>query len=844
MAGAARARAARDTGASGLVERVAEAVPLDIDSPLRVVYGARVFDRFIGTDYTTCDLTAALWRHFKSAGFDRVLFYSSLNWLYFLDPASVPKRVQAKRAPGPLGDAMVMSTPPPAPPRPRSDAVALEHIEAFMADPALRTAVVLQDAENLIGHTDSSRFLASLLHSWSGSDGTRNICVMLFSALSPERLDQWTRNQPALSAMIAARDRRIVHSLAGPGRAECRRIVASLRLTRGLDVDWTEADTLVRLMAAEGLPLRDWLDRLGRAASLGKRFDIATARSERWFASMSEDLRPAWQQLDDFVGLDALKTHLRRLRASMTLRAREVVAGAPPSPLPALHLMFTGNPGTGKTTAARIVGEILRDIGVLERGHLVAVRAPDLIAGYVGQTYGKTEQVIDSAIDGVLFVDEAYQLLPNTAGGGGNANAFGREALETLMARMENDRGRLCVILAGYPKEMDDLLAVNPGMKRRIPPENVIDFGDYEPDALFEIARLRAAGMGRSLSPAAAAAIRQVIDSLHATRDESFGNAGEMRNLVEGLAGNRDARVAEGGLAMDAPIEPADLPTVYRRHLAPQGDTLPMILGDLDRLTGLRPVKDFVREQINVLRLEQAQAAGQSVRPAELRHMIFTGNPGTGKTTVARLMGRVFQSLGVLKRGHVVSVTDRDLTAGPANAIAAATQAKIREALDGVLFIDEAYSLADNPYGFLAIPELLLAMEARKDRLVVIAAGYTAQMERFLALNPGLRGRLAYKVDFPDYTEAELVEITRGVAAAKSFTLSDGAVAALHGYYVTLLASRPADFDNARHATQVFAHMKRRLANRVFDGDRLDPAIPRDRLEAIDVPPLTGPGRR
>ena len=199
------------------------------------------------------------------------------------------------------------------------------------------------------------------------------------------------------------------------------------------------------------------------------------------------------------------------------------------------HCVFTGNPGTGKTTVARIVAGIYKELGILKKGHLVETDRSGLVAEYVGQTAVKTNKVIDSALDGVLFIDEAYSLV-------GGANDFGSEAIATLLKRMEDNRDRLVVILAGYEDEMQGFIDSNPGLQSRF--NRYIHFEDYSADELFSIFKMYVKRNDYVLDAAADVALRQRLEKAVAEKDRNFGNARTVRNLFEKTLENQAMRLA------------------------------------------------------------------------------------------------------------------------------------------------------------------------------------------------------------------------------------------------------------------------------------------------------------
>lgn len=295
-----------------------------------------------------------------------------------------------------------------------------------------------------------------------------------------------------------------------------------------------------------------------------------------------------WNQLDQLPGLDNVRRQLRPLIEQPEAETGPDESRHPSSAsLRTRHFVFVGGPGTGKTTAARLIGEIYRDLGALASGHVVVAGMGDLVAGYVGQTATRTNAVIDRALDGVLFIDEAYALGPDRQG-------FGQEAIDTLLTRMESDRDRLVVIMTGYPAQMSQFLDANPGLRARFPDNCIIKFEDYDPDALLAILlnQLRSAGI--HWTEALESQLRDVTAGMYRTRTIAFSNARAMRELADEIEGRLATRVIGDP---SKPADTGDLPERLRIHLPPATSR---------RETEGRVFMSYVRE--DSARAEQLQA--------------------------------------------------------------------------------------------------------------------------------------------------------------------------------------------------------------------------------------------
>lgn len=485
------------------------------------------------------------------------------------------------------------------------------------------------------------------------------------------------------------------------------------------------------------------------------------------------------KQLAGIVGMEGVKNMLRSLCRKMAVDQQRAKYGFQNEQN--LNMLFLGNPGTGKTSMARVVAGLLRYMGVLSKGHLVEVCRKDLVAEYSGQSATRTVAKCEEAMGGVLFVDEAYSLKHE-----GAKDSFGQEVVDTLVAEMENRRKGLVVIMAGYTKEMSDFFRTNSGLQSRFP--HTFEFANYSYPEMADIFK----GMAEARKLKVKVERDRLVPLITEAIPRSVaakGNARAVRNLLEKVLAQQTDRVADKGtVSMESLLslteedfKPYESEGDKKGGIGGGGgkDGVDGVLEQLDRVVGIKGVKDLVRSLRAKLTIaEERKAMGLPAEGVSSLHMVFEGNPGTGKTTIARLMAEMFKALKLITGGHLIEVSRPDLVGEHVGETAPKTRRVVESAIGGVLFVDEAYALVGDgkdSFGREALETIMKCMEDMRDELIVILAGYPVQMKQLMQTNPGLKSRFQHSVNFPDYSGGELYEIALQMLAPKGLELAPDA---------------------------------------------------------------------
>ena len=473
---------------------------------------------------------------------------------------------------------------------------------------------------------------------------------------------------------------------------------------------------------------------------------------------------------------------------------------------PVPNFILKGHPGVGKTTVARLIGRIFYDAGILEKGLTIEATREDLVDRYVGGTANRTRAKISEAQESVLFVDDAYSLIDKS-----DDNNYPKEAIDEIVAAMTNTkRFRFCMIMAGYPEPMDELLKMNSGLTSRFSKANILTIEDYRPEILQEIFTKNCEKDGYKISPEVD--LDLFFRNMYEQRDRAnFGNARDVVSIAR--EAKMQASLRDNTSKLITLEDFGDYGKFFESHGV---NSIDEIYAEIDnKYVGLDFVKDlFENVRLEILDAEDCKRRG--VKPDVYpEHYIFAGNPGTGKTTVGKMLGNFYHLMGALGGSETIFVDASELIGTHVGESKERTSAKIQEAIDhnALLYIDEAYQIADTAYSSEIIGAMMTRMTENAADFKMVFGMYSNRVNDFLNLNAGLSRRLRV-IEFPDYTPEQLLKIFDKTIEAQGRTITPEAHEAVKNLLRAKYENRDENFGNAGEVKRLVIDMKRALLKR------------------------------
>ena len=811
-------------------------------------------DQFCLPDTRLVDLSTYLDLHLRSVGFTSIAFHNTLDGVRITGEApesqpttkprpAAPQPVGKSLVAGPLGQMTVLRPPaPPAPPKtvqPKTtsyskmeDVELPSFIQGFFRGEE-RQALIFEDFAHFIDIDPNANrtFWARLRDIQDKSIGEK-IIIFVYKGQSIKNLRGEGENPHFL---ISFRDkffyddesvRPNVIRIGTPGADEVLNLQRRLRLRNHVLTHFPSLAQNCETYAAELRAETDlWQASLKNNMENMKGCDwMMDTKAVSALARLAA--LPGREKVADGIRTDIEYARYRqqqekeqhsngRSTVSGNIAVERLLDHADEGPPVRVNLSYAmlGSPGTGKTVIARLIAEIFKETGILRNGHFIEATVQDLVADHVGGSALKAGALLSRALEGVLFIDEVQ--------GFEKDNQFHREAIRTILKYAEDHRGAISIIVATYPNEMDNFLSIDSGLARRF---SQLKLEDYDPATCVQIFSYIAAEQNLGVSPDLLEKLEGFFEAWinDRTKKEPFSNAGSVRNLVEDM--NR-TRFQPG--MNDTPLSVEHVPEQYKTYIEAAArwtgnpdERLDYALAELHALPGLTKVKALVQGIATGIKAQRLRGEADSgIRPG---HYSFEGNPGTGKTTVARLLGKIFRELGVLKSGHVVELTRSDLVGRYQGHTAQDVRDKAKTALDGVLFIDEAHNLIQgesDSYGKEAIGEVTPIIEKERDRLCFIAAGYTEPMDRLFKVDPGWKSRVPNRLQFDDYEPEDMEQILRLMCEQQNRTLHPDLEKQLQPVLSRLRDREGPGFANGRSVRNLLEKMTDNL-NKRFVTDR------------------------
>lgn len=524
-----------------------------------------------------------------------------------------------------------------------------------------------------------------------------------------------------------------------------------------------------------------------------------------------------YAEIDQYVGLEFVKELFDNVRLEILDAEDCKRRGVKPDSYPD-HYIFAGNPGTGKTTVGKMIGEFYHLMGVMGGSETLFVDASELIGNHVGDSKNKIVEKIQEAIDhnSILYIDEAYQIADT---------AYSSEIVGAMMTKMTENASDFKMIFGMYSNRVEDFLKLNAGLSRRV---RIVDFLDYNPEQLVKIFDKTLESQGRTITDEAHHLIELLMEYKYNTRTENFGNAGDVKKLVIDMKKLLLKRVSRVGEEVDhyqytAADIPEDQLALIKDQINPR--TFDDIMKDLNEQIGLSDLKDIIlQKQEEIMYARKSGASTYGINPG---YYFFVGNPGTGKSTSAKLFGECLRELGIVKTNNFFSCTAKDLIGQYMGETDKKTYELLKKSINSVLFIDEAYSLsyaesshADSSYKKEALEQIIAFMDEpeHRSKCCIILAGYQKDMQGLYKSNSGMRSRIE-EVYFRDYSADEMYQIFALFCRKAGYTIAEG----VKEYYVPIFEemTKMEYYSNGRTARTVYEKTAANLKRRVVHSDDL-----------------------
>ncbi len=543
-----------------------------------------------------------------------------------------------------------------------------------------------------------------------------------------------------------------------------------------------------------------------------------------------KEVENAREKLEEMIGIRRVKEKINAMKDVNDFARLRREAGLP-FQSPSLHACFMGPSGTGKTTVAGLIGQIYHEMGLLSKGHVIYEERGTLIGRFYDSEQREVERALRNAQGGVLFIDEAYSLFVEE-----DPKDPGHKVIEALLTALSDESNRdWMLVLAGYSDDLEKMLNnANQGLRSRV--KDRFYFDELSEDELIEVADLYCSRNQYTMTPEARRAIESVIGRAYASRTKTFGNARYVNEeLMAGMVIQAmSSRVRSGAgkptLKQLKTIEKEDVPAIVPTSASKKMD-------QLNRMIGLDSLKKSISSHLNYVNMLNMRMNHGLYTTMPPLHMVFTGNPGTGKTTVAELMGEIYASMGLISHGEVIKVEKRDLVGTHVGE----TEKKMNEVLDrargNVLFIEEAHQLwsheSDNDYGKIVVDSLMGVLGNDRIDMIVILAGYGPEMKKLISMDRGFKSRFPYTFEFEDYSAEELMEIAQMTIQKENFVISDAAREKLAALVKSAVSRKEESFGNARFVNRLITtQILRNMSDRI---EKLNGEPTKEQLMTIEV---------